>query len=74
MQVRKIRNDGSLAAAAFANNGAAGWFGGCAKAVEALLNTPNCGREQWILDQYPLGTVHHFMLPPQRTRPFPHSQ
>ena len=54
MQVCKVGNDGGFAAAALANNGTARWLGGCAKAVEAVLNTPNCGRKQGMLDQYPL--------------------
>lgn len=64
MQVRKIRYDGRLAAATFADNWAARWFRGCAIAVEAFLDTPNRGRKQWVLHKYPLGAVHHLKLPP----------
>src|SRR5271157_4485651 len=60
MQAREMRDDGGLAAAAFANDGAARRFGGCAIAVEAFLDTSNRGSEQRIFHQYPLGTVHHF--------------
>src|SRR5664280_2328269 len=60
MQAREMRDDGGFAAAAFANDGAARRFGGCAIAVEAFLDTSNRGSEQRIFHQDPLRTVHHF--------------
>src|ERR1700694_368755 len=59
MQAREIGDDCRLAAAAFANDRAAGGLGGCAVAIEALLDTSNCSGEQRIFHQYPFRAVHH---------------
>src|SRR5258708_9015137 len=60
MHTCKVRDDGGLAAAAFANNGKASRFSGCPVAVKTCLDTCKRAFEQRIFHQYTLTAVHQF--------------